>query len=106
LLLQFSLRDARHGQALAVAAPMDKTPFQSADLLVEQVIRLVNQANKGVGDNRRVGVAQPIGVRAKRISRIRLIGPMMCTNGSYLLCLMRFFTPKRQLPLAKKVFVV
>lgn len=59
-------------QTFAITAFPNKLLFQSPQLPIKQVVGLVDQADQGVGHNRRVTVLQPGGVGA----RIRQIGPI------------------------------
>jgi hypothetical protein len=72
ILLLLPLPKARGGQLLAVAAPVNEIPFERVDLLVEQVIGLVDQANNCIRDHGGIGVVEPAVVSAAigGISRI------------------------------------
>ena len=56
------LAQAFGGELLGVAAVLDEGLLQGGDLPVEQVVRLVDEADKGVGSHRGVGVIEPAGV--------------------------------------------
>ena len=60
-MLSSPFRDARCCQLLGVATALDEPPLKSGDLLVEQVVCLVNQANQGIGHHAGIGVTQPRG---------------------------------------------
>lgn len=68
----FAFGEAGGGQLLGVAAVFDEGALESADLLVEEVVGLVNEAEGGIGPDRRVFVVQPAGVEraALRIGEI------------------------------------
>ena len=57
-----AVSEAGGGELLAVAAAFDEGGFQRGDLLVEEVVGLVNEADEGVGADGRGGVLQPGGV--------------------------------------------
>jgi hypothetical protein len=75
------------GQLFGVAALLDERLLERADLLVEQVVGLVNQADDGVGADAGLGLVEPGGVegmkgaaaglRIARVRRIRLITPAL-----------------------------
>src|ERR1035437_5469001 len=57
-----SLRDPCGGELLGVAAALDEIPLQGDELLVQQVVRLVDQAKQSVRHHCGVLVLQPSGI--------------------------------------------
>lgn len=57
-----ALRDPCRCQLLRVAAALDEILLQGDDLLVQQIVRLVDQAQQGVGADGGVFMLQPGGV--------------------------------------------
>jgi len=94
---------------------MDELPLECVDLLIKQVVILVDEADKRVGDNTRVIFFQPGCVRAwarALIRPIRWIRPIKfeplpadayCAHGP---CLRVVFGPLGQTMLTQKVLVV
>ncbi len=67
-----AFRQPCSGELFAVAAALDKVLFQGGNLLIEQVVGLVDQANQGVGPDGGVFVLQSAQVQGPpfRISQI------------------------------------
>ena len=67
------------GEQFAIAAFFNKLLFERSDLLVEQVVRLVNQADQRIGANKRVVMFEPFGVQhgSLLIGQISQIRPMV-----------------------------
>ena len=91
--------EAGAGHAFTQAAFRRRSLFQSAQLLVEQVVGLVNQANEDIGNDLR-GASLNIGV-------IGLIGRMgIRSQASYEQSLSGAFVPEAMTASAKEVAVV
>ena len=82
-----SMRQPRGRKLFGVASALDELPLQPHELLVEQVVRLVDQAQERIRHHRRVVVLQLRRVegtagasafirRIGQIGRIRRIGPI------------------------------
>ena len=62
MIVFLAVCDSLSGEALAVATSLDKLLFERGDLAIQKVVRLVDQANESVGDDRGLGRAKPVGV--------------------------------------------
>jgi hypothetical protein len=99
------------GELLGVAARLHEGAFQGGDLLVEQIIGLVDQANDGVGADGRLGVLQPRGVEGPalligQIGPIRLMTEEATGHLPHGAGLRRARSPLREAAVAKKVLEV
>jgi len=70
------------GKLFAIATLFDKLFFKCVDLLIEQVIRLVNQADQRIGTHKGIVMFKPLSIQRKAlligpIRLIRLIRPML-----------------------------
>jgi len=83
---------------LAVTAFLNEGTLQGANLLVEKVIGLVDEANEGVRDNAGIGVGEP----GEIIGRI-LGGAPYFAHGH---CLRVGFAPLGKFALAEIIFVI
>jgi spore coat polysaccharide biosynthesis predicted glycosyltransferase SpsG len=54
--------ESRSGELFAIATVFDEILFQASDLLVQQIIRLVDQADDGIGADFGVIVFEPSGI--------------------------------------------
>src|SRR5579884_4070247 len=111
LLFALTLRQARGSKLLAVAATANKLLFQRGNLLVEQVVGLVNQANQGIGAHRGIGMLEPRSVERpalmiRQISQIRRIFLVPLGHFAHGLRLARVGWPLRKPPVAQEIFVV
>lgn len=80
--LPVSFSDSLCSQLFAVATLLNKLRFEFFDLLVEQIIGLMNQANECVSSYVRLFLLKPFGVKRtafliRQIRQIRLIRPIM-----------------------------
>ena len=76
ILSSLTLRDPRGCQALAVPSLVNERMLERCNLMIEQIVRLMNEANHGVRHHRRILMVQPRGVRAKNINLPCPIGPI------------------------------
>jgi hypothetical protein len=116
IALPRSLRNPRRRQLLTIAAVLHEIAFQPGDLTVEQIVRLVDQADKCIGDHRGVGVLEPprrplILLRSIRpISLIRPIRPIRPIapppDFPHSLSLGVIFSPLGKTPLAQEILIV
>ena len=105
---------AGSGELLAVAATFHELGLKSADLLVEQVVRLMNQANNRIGPNLGTLMLQPVRIQRppltiRQFSQIRLISPIFFKPPRHLANRTRFRArqrPQRQAPVAQVILVV
>ena len=76
--------EARSGKPFAVAAFFDELLLKSLDLLVEQIVGLVDQADQRIGAHVRVVAFKPGCIQrcALLIGRIRLIGLIFSRDGA------------------------
>ena len=83
------------GELFAIAAFFNKLLFERSDLLVEQVVRLVNQADQRIGANKRVVMLKPLGIQrgSLLIGQIRPIRLMITRYASNGLSLGIIFAP-------------
>ena len=63
IFLALALGDAGGGELFGKAATLDEILLQTDELLVEQVVRLVDEAQQGVGPDRGFFMFQPPGVK-------------------------------------------
>ncbi len=56
---QATLAQALGGKLLGVAALRNESGLERSNLAVEQIVGLVDEANEGVGADRRVGMVEP-----------------------------------------------
>ena len=66
------------GELFTVAAVLDKCLFQRSNLTVQQVVRLVDQADCRIGADHGIRVIEPSAIKlpALRVGEIRQIGPI------------------------------
>lgn len=57
------MSNACGGELFGIAAVLDESAFEGRDLLVEQVVGLVDQADDGIGTDDGVIVFEPWGVK-------------------------------------------
>ncbi len=102
-----SFSEAGCGELFAVAAVLDNGALQGHDLLIQQVIGLVDQADERVGYDPGVLVFQPGSIQRpmRAITEIGLIGPVLA-HCPHLSGFGSIFGPLGELPLAEEVFNV
>jgi len=79
--VRLAVFDAGRCECLCVTSPFDELALKPGYLPVKEVVRLVDQANNGIGHDGRVFVNKPLSIGGGveligRIGRIRLIGPI------------------------------
>jgi hypothetical protein len=106
------------GELLGVAALLDEGLLEGGELLVEQVVGLVNEADDGVGAHGGVGVLEPagvegvqgaalgLGIRRIRPIRIRWIAAQLRRHGAHGAGFGAFGRPLGQVAVEEEVFVV
>ena len=76
-----ALGEAGGGELFAVTAAFDKALFEGGNLVIEEEVSLVDQADERVGANGGIGVVEPLGVEGVALligegGEIRPIGPI------------------------------
>jgi len=74
--LLFTLRHSCRCELLAITTRLHKIPLQRADLLVQQIVYLVNQADERIGHHPWISVFEPGRVGFAMGHRIRPIRPI------------------------------
>lgn len=105
LTLLSAFRDSSSGEALTVAALLNKVALKTRDLPVEQVVGLVDQADYGVGYDARVGVGQPGPIGPEAVPGLKL-GWLLAPHCPNSLGYGVFFAPQAVPSLADEIFVV
>jgi len=105
------LREPRRREMFAVTTLVDEVALQRGDLLIEQVVGLVDQADHRVGDHRRVDMAQPCGIsrgigRIGRICPIHRLRPVLSPGGPHRLRFAVVLVPQALAALTQEVLVV
>lgn len=91
--------EARGVKALAVATFGHKLPLQTPQLVVEEIVRLVDQADDGVGHNRWVFMGEPCAIGHQ-------IGGSVASDSAHLQCARVVLCPLLVPALAKEILVV
>ena len=108
--------EAGGGEGFGVAAALDEGLFQGGDLLVEEVVGLVDQADEGVGGEHGIGLVEPwtvdlptragAGVAAGGEGGIGLVLALVPEGLANGVGLGAFGGPEGQVPLAEEILVV
>jgi hypothetical protein len=72
-------------ELLAIATPFHKLILQCDDLLIEQIVRLVDDADHRIGTNEGIFMIEPVAVElvTPSIGQIRPIRPMRRRHGTH-----------------------